>query len=362
MPRKLVVCLPLLGLAACYLALSAVAQDNAHGKWISDPAGLATPAFVYDPPPGGFNPLSASDVELQQYGFPPRPSRSDPNYLIWKRLVTATRVPPQVTPTKIYNGPAKNVLLRPTDSNAPGTTYGAVSTNWSGYALDGPNGTFTPNGTYVLAYWQLPVATQSVNPPVCNSTWGYSFQWVGFDGWGTSQSDVLQAGTEADANCTSTLYSFWYEWYPLAETRVSLAVYPGDEVLGWVTYYTSSPHGNAALFNETKNTVTVVGFNPPSGTNLVGNSAEWILERPTENGALSDLAEVQGVVLWNTYARVGSQNYYPGSTPANVNVYDIDMQCPPWNPSSSCSSTSTIAYPLLYGIGAMPFTVATPPQ
>ena len=116
MPRTPVLPL-LLALAAFCLSSPATAQNSAYGKW--DPTGLATPGFVYDPPPAGFDALTASDVELEQYGFPPRPPQSDSaRYSAWKRAATATRITPQLTPTNIYNGPARIVKIGPA-SGAP---------------------------------------------------------------------------------------------------------------------------------------------------------------------------------------------------------------------------------------------------
>jgi len=125
MSRTVVVPL-LLALAAFCLSSPATAQNSAYGTWVSDPAGLATPGFIYDSPPVGFNPLTASDVELEQYGFPPRPPQSDTaHHASWKRAATATRVTPQLTPTNIYNGPAKIVKIGPAirgASSSAGTT------------------------------------------------------------------------------------------------------------------------------------------------------------------------------------------------------------------------------------------------
>ena len=192
----------------------------------------------------------------------------------------------------------------------------------------------------------MPHATQA--PGTCNSTWDYSFEWVGFDGW--TSSDVLQAGTEADANCSSTLYSFWYEWYPFAETRISFTISPGDDVEVEVWYTTTSPYGHAQWFNATTATATSVGFNPPSGTNYVGNSAEWVVERPTVGGLLSDLANVNDTFL-DGYAYNGTTFYYPGSN--SLNTYDVTMVCPPWNPSSSCTTTTTLMFVDLFAISTL---------
>jgi hypothetical protein len=102
--------LPLISTLAM-VALSAIAlsQDNDHGKWVTDPNNQATTVFVFAPPPAGFDPLKASDTELHQYGFPPRPPQDvAKRYARWKKMVTAKRIMPEVTPTNIYYGPIAN--------------------------------------------------------------------------------------------------------------------------------------------------------------------------------------------------------------------------------------------------------------
>jgi hypothetical protein len=224
--------------------------------------------------------------------------------------------------------------------------------------VQGANGTFTINNSTIFGSWSVPAAHQPLYPPVCSSTWFYSYQWVGFDGWGSN--DVLQAGTEADATCTSTLYSFWYEWFPYAQTRISSpTILPGDFAQIEVWYTTSSPYGHAMVSNLTAGTGAVVGFNPPSGTTYVGDSAEWVLERPTINGSLADLPNVDAAYTGNE-AWAGSTIYYPGSSPANVTTYNINMVCPPWNPSSACPSTTTILYANVAGTYVVYFVPDAP--
>ena len=330
--------LPCLLFAVCFISLTAFAQTSAYGNWVYDPNNLATPGFVYNPPPAGFSPLTASDLELEQWGFPPRPNESDAvSYAKWKKHVSVKRVTPQLTFTNIYQGPARNVKF------ARIANASATSQNWSGYVLSGANGTFKVNQTQVSADWNIPSVAQAVG--TCNSTWDYSSQWVGFDGWGSS--DVLQAGDEADATCSSTLYSFWYEWYPFAETRISSPVaQPGDWVAVQVWYTTTSPYGHASLSDYRTGAGASIGFNPPSGTTYEGNSAEWIVERPSVNGSLTDLANYGGMQILSPFARIGTTSFYsPSSPPSGATEYGVSMTCPPWNPSSACTTTTTISNP-----------------
>jgi hypothetical protein len=62
------------------------AQDTANppsGHWEYDPAGIATPAFVYNPPPAGFNPLTATDAQISRVA---RRSWLPGTSSIWSRL------------------------------------------------------------------------------------------------------------------------------------------------------------------------------------------------------------------------------------------------------------------------------------
>ena len=49
---------------------------------------------TYAEPPKGFNPVTATDVELATYGFPPRPDQqADPDdYALWEQAMTETKI------------------------------------------------------------------------------------------------------------------------------------------------------------------------------------------------------------------------------------------------------------------------------
>jgi hypothetical protein len=313
---------------------AALAQNSPYGHWVNDPKNTATPGFVYDVPPAGFNALTASDAELEQWGFPPRPRSSDVKaYSLWKRIATATRVVPQLTFTHIYNGPARNVKTGSAVNNATAAT----SENWSGYVVYEPEGTFSGNNPINTANWTVP-AVAPVPPATCSSATYASSQWVGFDGW--DSNDVLQAGTAAD--CGNSDYA-WYEWYPNAETIVSLPVGPGDYVTVEVSYCGGcSVKGSALLLNDVTGKSVSIGFNPPSGATYLGDSAEWIMERPTVNGALADLPNYSLMYFSYAAANVGFEPYDPSNAPDGT-ILQVSMTCPPWVPSSGCEKTTTIS-------------------
>jgi hypothetical protein len=90
------------GLASLARPVSvATGQTNGH----SVGAGQVTSPR----PPAGFNPLTASEEELQRYGFPPRPDakQAPEAYSQWRKLVLVPRKGnPKLQPTRIYDGPA----------------------------------------------------------------------------------------------------------------------------------------------------------------------------------------------------------------------------------------------------------------
>jgi Peptidase A4 family len=189
--------------------------------------------------------------------------------------------------------------------------------------------------------------------------------WVGFDG--AFNGDVLQAGAAMTA-CTAT-YVVWYEWFesgctsssatlPCYQTNLSLAVHPGNYLAVEVWYTTAAPNGHAYVLNYTTGKSVSVGFNQPSGTaTYQGTSVEWIAERPglvTSSGTtLTNLANYVALGSDVDYAYDGTHYYYPSSAPSGDTIYDITMTCPPWNPSSACTSTTGISWPYIPGGWAM---------
>jgi len=346
--------LPLRAGSALWLAVSLMlvipatvqAQGSPHGHWVSDPAGIATPGFVYDLPPAGFNPLSASDSVLRDWGFPPRPSSVDPvAYARWQKMVGSKWVTARLRFTGIYNGPARNLRVQSSVGNTTDTT----SQNWSGWVISPTTDLFSTNSTSITGSWAAPAVLPWPLGATCSSATYATSQWVGFDGF--TSSDVLQAGTQT--NCGNSAY-FWYEWYPNAETEVDIGLLPGHFV-GVSVYYDdaalSSSPGYAVLCNDTTDACSSVGFSPPAGTTYAGNSAEWIVERPEVNGVLADLPNYGDLVMAQAYGDVpGTGGYSATKLPTGTTLYEVSMTCPPWNPSSECTGTTEISVPSQFGV------------
>ncbi|HUB65671.1 MAG TPA: G1 family glutamic endopeptidase [Methylocella sp.] len=288
----------------------------AAGTYAGRPMGVG----VVPAPPTNFNPLTASPAVNAQYGIPPAP---DPTiapgaYNEWRRAVTGpqVRVAPVLRQTTILHGPLqkRGATVPLANANNVVTT---TSTNWSGSSVVNSQNPFQLEA--IIAEFVVPTARQAFGS--CTGGTDYAAIWPGIDGNGSK--DVLQAGVEVDAYCnggtTQGYYSAWIEWYPNYATEVtSPVIHPGDLVLVEV-YNTTPTNGYAYFMNFSTQEVAVYQLTAPGGTTLVGNSVEWIVERPTLNTGLANLtnyiaAPLSYEIAWN-YTANPSTYYYAGYTP-----------------------------------------------
>ena len=76
---------------------SLVASGQEYETAVSLPG--VTGATTYNAVPQGFDPVYASQQQLQEYGFPNRPDPNDTKpYADWLRAVSVTRITPQLVP------------------------------------------------------------------------------------------------------------------------------------------------------------------------------------------------------------------------------------------------------------------------
>lgn len=317
-------------------------QPNEHATNL---AGATT----IEAPPASFDIVNASDQDLQYYGFPPRPNQNtEPKaYATWLKAMSSskTRIVPTLEQTSIFHGPSKQMKAPAaapasaslsTPSGTPSNTY--YSSNWSGYVdFSGATSYGSTSYYYIVNDMVVPAATQA--PGTCTGAWEWGSEWNGIDGWGSP--DVLQAGVEFDAYCSGTYrssyYSAWYEWYPYGEVRISsLPVAPGDDIFVEV-WHTSATQGYAYLVNYNTNQYVEVGFTAYPGYGLRGNSAEWVIERPTVNGSLATLSDYYMIPFWNAYAYTEAYAFYDIAT-----ATPVDME----------SGTTVISYPEYLGAEA----------
>ncbi len=255
--------------------------------------------------------LTNADIIARHY--PPRPDAATQSaqYATWMKLVGSE-------PTVIE----PHVVVEPERTHAQ---YTGTSNNWSGYVLSNPH-----SSTYAWIYgeWNVPRAYAE------SGFWSsdHSSFWVGLDG-SNGSSDVVQDGTDSDTLTAfwvqTSSYDAWIEWYPLSSESVSnFPVSPGDDIHAWT--WMRDPAGNwdsAAkstvgwfyMWNATQNYYVYWSINEPGGTTFQGNTAEWVLERPTVDGSLSSLANYSYAQLSNAlaYDVAGGSHLYNGDSTDN---------------------------------------------
>ena len=303
------------------------------------PALAASPALLptnvegaraFAAPPAGFDPLRASDEDLAAYGFPARPDAITDRaaYAGWAHAMqhARTHVQPVLQVTNIQHKP----MQRGTGKAQAVTTASSVATtssNWSGEVLY--KGLSYFGNTSFATVWtefNIPVAQQAFGG--CDGGWDYSSTWDGIDGFGSG--DVLQGGTESDAYCsggnTASYYAAWYEWYPNYETRItSLPVTAGDAMFVYVHAYGPAT-GYVFIENLTTGQYASIDLTAPSGTSLIGDSAEWVVERPGVNGGLATLTNYVTDWMSYTYAEpVKGRAVTPTTAGRTATAYSVTM-------------------------------------
>ena len=248
---------------------------------------------TYEPPPAGFNPLTASPSSLRYHGFPTRPdARKEPKLRqLWDKMLSRPRT--WITPTfREVPGKSHGPALRPGRSRARVSASrgiaNATSSNWSGsVAFPSARRTFG----WVAGQWTVP------NPHAPGFGSYYASEWVGIDGWGSP--DVLQAGTETE-KVDLGIFSFtqvytWWEWFPAGEVAITNLPVSAGDIMYCLICVNSTTTATVYFTNQSSGVSTSFSITAPRGTTLVGNSAEWIVERPTINGSVASLSDTKVV-------------------------------------------------------------------
>lgn len=334
-----------IGVAASILSFSI--SGNAQPLSHAVPTNLPG-IYAITQPPSSFDPLTASPTELQSWGYPPRPSASEgPEAMSqWTEAVSPSlkRVIPQLKKiVGVYHRPVTGLkIIAMNDKSANATSY-----NWSGYALTPAAG--AKSFYQVEGRWIVPTVKQPRG--TCSNAWDYSSQWVGIGGF--SDAYLLQAGSEADVYCdagtTGTFYVPWLEWLPNSELEIyqnaaqsiPYPFQPGDYLIVYVsaTNFSGgvSTTGTLVFDDITQGWSVSLSFSAASvgGSQVTGQSAEWIVERTTVNGQLATLPDYFADPWWAAEAwDLGTANHEPG-TPGTSTAYAITMLDNSKNPVSS---------------------------
>lgn len=241
--------------------------------------------------PEGFSPLAATAEQLADQNLPRRPDpHAEPTlFALWERSMTQTKtwIAPEFAEVKFAHPRVRSPQLPTVDKPPvdPPPPPDLTTPNWSGAIQLKTANPYT----FVAAQWTVPdIKIDDIWDLVFGDAnlW-IAAEWVGIDGWYANTGDLLQAGT-----AVQPLLGFsgieinvwpWWQWVPGAPVSISnVGVSPHDDVVclicaddtmaGATIYFTNLTRGKGTRFHVT----------PPHGTKLVGNTVEWIVERPTD--------------------------------------------------------------------------------
>jgi Peptidase A4 family len=243
-------------------------------------------------PPKGFDPATAANARLSEYGFPTRPA-TDTAAKRWAAQMRAWKG--AVTPPP---------FLAETRASAD-TVY---TYNWSGYAVSGSHGTYT----HAEAWYIEPTYYGSA----CSTN--AEVTWAGLGGYNGSGDDLGQDGTGHGVPGMGNHQAWW-------------EIVPGYNIVP-VNFYGHSGYlfdastrwlGNGYRFYlYDYYSATTDAFDVSSST-YSGDSAEAVAERPTINGSFSDLSNFGTLTFSETQANgVGFDQYSASGTRHGMHMID----------------------------------------
>jgi hypothetical protein len=183
-----------------------------------------------------------------------------------------------------------------------------MSLDWAGYAVTSNLLSPQPKVVGVNSSWTVPEVTVTAFD-------SFSAVWIGVGGQVAKDGTLIQAGTEQDSISDQAQYSVWYELLPAdSVTITTVNVLPGDVITASIN-----------LVNPDANEWNIKIYDTTNGQGFSQNfiydssrlSAEWIVERPTVNNRLANLADFGSIAFAGSSVTVGSTvgniNHFPYS-------------------------------------------------
>ena len=229
---------------------------------------------TFSPSPPKFDPLKAKPRDLSAYGFPPRPK--DP-YLLnrWKTVLSR---PMRVLQPKFrtLDRAAQKLPKSPALPALPALPP-AMRTNYIGGA------TATASAAQGTVRWIEGTSTlPDVYPPAGGDSDGYPFSaWIGI--FGNDSNSSLLVGWDSYVFPTyqdlKHANYVWWRWSP-GDTAylTNFWIQPGD-TLNFVICldFGSTVRARLSVYNMTTGQATSFIVTAPSGTELTGDTAGWLL-------------------------------------------------------------------------------------
>jgi hypothetical protein len=257
----------------------------------------------YEPPPSGFDPMTATNEELEKLGLPVRPdAQTDPDlFHFWQLMLGGStqfilpefpRKADQLQHFALHrNGPGAQRDVA--TSAMRGFDHREDSRNWSGTYIT----PLRPNRfVHIIGGWTVPdPAVPRVLPSGTdrNNEEYRSSTWIGMDGKRPYPNASLpQIGTSQHMNVENgqqtTELGAWWQWWVKGRPEhhvpmpiVNFPVEVNDEMLASLTV---QPSGDVLFHLKNQRSRLFVAFKVMAPTDIVplGSTAEWIHERPTE--------------------------------------------------------------------------------
>ncbi|MGA3090222.1 MAG: hypothetical protein ABSD75_16540 [Terriglobales bacterium] len=298
---------------------------------------------TYAEPPKGFNPVTARDVELATYGFPPRPDkRADgAGYALWERAMTRAKIR--------WNGDLKPALgggrvMIPAGSSRtqsvgqlqvqPQTGPKQLSNiSGSGVSLDNGVKQWNTKTSFIniLATMSVPHSQLGDSATGCTASDYFSASLVGLDGeiWygGNGVPFFLpqeNAGVLSAVDCAGE--ATYYTYLGWENFNTVFQVNPGDVVFTALGANGGGCNsGFVYLTDLTTGTFGSYTITNPCSVPQIGRFANWMVWRPCCDGPGPDgawpLANTTDVFFGlGETQNAGGKYLYPGSQAASTEI------------------------------------------
>jgi hypothetical protein len=233
---------------------------------------------TFEPPPSGFDPLTAKDHLLLQHGFPrrPDPEKEPQLYALWQKAFSR--------PMKVIKAELGVDRVSPQRDRLRPTRPFDVNGGWAGAEVNTKGFSPPDPANMVYAQWIQPPIEAPQNPVSSYLDMGF---WVGLGGNPlTGSHQVVQAGTRAVWDRGNIRYDAFTEWWDDVHKSppcpvMNFPIDAGDHV----DFLVCTPQPNSAFVamrNFTSSTATWVQIAAPPDVTNDGFTAEWVVEGHTQ--------------------------------------------------------------------------------
>jgi len=241
--------------------------------------------------------LTATAFQLQEYGFPPKPS-GGAALKSWETTMASYKS----TPIPDISAVMGKFTPAFTSSGAINAAY---NSHWAGWLADSNYQEFVA----AQSDYTQPTAESTACSPTGEST------WTGLGGW--NSGNLVQDGTAI--NEFGLTYSAWYEYLSPsnpnpAKLLGNITVHAGDSMHVYVAYETSNGYIDFYVADNTDGESQPAYASGVGTSYYDGSSADYITERPVINGALTWLQRFPTYSTSTDQAETTSGSWIPISS------------------------------------------------